>query len=89
MVHEWVSANGFEHFAPEGFRSLTLTCAKNNRDIDLNAWNKLLKSRHKLMINMGYGKIKGITFRISNMGDETEESVGKMLEALSDTLKDI
>ena len=38
------------------------------------------------MINGGYGKIKGKTFRISNMGDETEETIAKMLAALDDTL---
>ena len=86
MVHEWVEKNGFEHFAPEGNRSVTLTCAANNRDIDLGKWNNLLKSEHSLMINAGYGKIKGKTFRISNMGDETEETIASMLAALDDTL---
>ena len=78
--------NGFEHFAPVGTRSVTLTCAANNRGIDLGEWNKLLKSEHHLMINGGYGKIKGKTFRISNMGDETEESIAEMLRALDATL---
>ncbi|MEM9481846.1 MAG: alanine--glyoxylate aminotransferase family protein [Verrucomicrobiota bacterium] len=89
MVHQWAADNGFKHFPPEGFRSKALTCLKNERGLDLDAWNKLLKSRHQLMINMGYGKIKGTTFRISNMGDETEASVGNMLDALSDTLKEV
>jgi len=86
MVHGWITDNGFEHFAPEGFRSVTLTCAANNRGIDLGDWNKLLKSEHHLMINGGYGKIKGKTFRISNMGDETEETIAEMLRALDATL---
>ncbi|MFT4551213.1 MAG: aspartate aminotransferase-like enzyme [Pseudoalteromonas tetraodonis] len=86
MVHGWIEKNGFEHFAPEGYRSVTLTCAANNRDIDLGKWNGLLKSEHSLMINAGYGKIKGKTFRISNMGDETEETIASMLAALDDTL---
>ncbi|MFT5412331.1 MAG: aspartate aminotransferase-like enzyme, partial [Verrucomicrobiales bacterium] len=29
---------------------------------------------------------KGKTFRISNMGDETEETIASMLAALDDTL---
>ncbi len=37
-------------------------------------------------INGGYGKIKGITFRISNMGDETDETIEVLLDALTDTL---
>jgi aspartate aminotransferase-like enzyme len=31
------------------------------------------------MINAGYGKIKGITFRISTMGDETTENIRELL----------
>ncbi|MGI9243574.1 MAG: pyridoxal-phosphate-dependent aminotransferase family protein [Verrucomicrobiales bacterium] len=89
MVHSWLAGNGFEHFAPEGHRSVTLTCAANNRGIDLAAWNKLLKSDHHLMINAGYGKIKGKTLRISNMGDETEETIGTMLDALDATLPSV
>lgn len=86
MVHAWIEDNGFEHFAPEGMRSVTLTCAANNLGIDLGAWNKLLKSDHHLMINGGYGKIKDKTLRISNMGDETEQTIASMLAALDETL---
>ncbi len=85
-VHDWVSANGFEHFAPEGYRSKSLTCVANNRDIDVSAWIKAMREKHSLVINGGYGKIKNITFRISNMGDETDTSIASMLEAISDTL---
>jgi aspartate aminotransferase-like enzyme len=88
MVHNWVKDNGFEHFAPEGYRSRTLTCVLNNREIDVPGWIQSMREKHSLVINGGYGKIKGKTFRISNMGDETEESISRMLEALSDTLPD-
>lgn len=86
MVHQWVAEHGFEHFAPEGYRSQSLTCVANNKEVDLAAWIKAMKAKHSLMINGGYGKIKGLTFRISNMGDETEETIAQMLEAITDTL---
>jgi aspartate aminotransferase-like enzyme len=86
MVHLWISANGFEFFAPEGYRSKSLTCAANNREIDTGALIKLLRENHSLTIDGGYGKIKGKTFRISNMGDETEESIRGVLAALDDSL---
>lgn len=86
MVHQWVEENRFEHFAPEGYRSKTLTCVSNNRGIDVPAWISQMREKHALVINGGYGKIKGKTFRISNMGDETEETISAMLNALSDTL---
>lgn len=86
MVHDWVSKNGFNHFAPEGYRSKSLTCVANNREIDVAAWIKRMRDKHSLIINGGYGKIKGTTFRISNMGDESVDSINQMLEAITDTL---
>ena len=86
LVHEWVKANGFEFFAPEGFRSKTLTCVSNNRDIDVAALIGRVKKRHGFVFDGGYGKLKGKTFRLSNMGDETEQSIGQLLSALDDCL---
>lgn len=85
MVHDWVRRHGFEFFAPEGFRSLSLTCVKNNLEVDVAAWIKRLKEKYFCVIDGGYGKLKGKTFRISNMGDETEETIGQLLEWLDDT----
>ncbi len=87
MVHEWVKKHGFEFFAAEGYRSRALTCVKNNKaDFDVGKFVSTLKSRHNLAIDGGYGKIKGKTFRISNMGDETEASITELIAALDDTL---
>jgi aspartate aminotransferase-like enzyme len=87
MVHAWVEERGFGFFAPDGYRSLTLTCVKNNRGIDVAAWIARLRAQHQMVIDGGYGKIKGQTFRISNMGDETEETMRGLLDALDDTLQ--
>ena len=86
MVHEWVVNNGFEFFAPEGFRSKSLTCVANNKEIDLPKLIGLLKENHSMVIDGGYGKVKGKTFRISNMGDETEATMSTVLAALDDSL---
>lgn len=86
MVHAWVKKHGFEFFAAEGYRSKALTCVKNNKDLDVSKFVSLLKTRHKIAIDGGYGKIKGKTFRISNMGDETEASITELIVALDDTL---
>jgi aspartate aminotransferase-like enzyme len=86
MVHEWVRRHGFEFFAPEGYRSLSLTCVANNQNLDVAAWIKKMRTEHAVVIDGGYGKIKGSTFRISNMGDETEESIGQLLDILDATL---
>jgi aspartate aminotransferase-like enzyme len=87
LVHEWVHRCGFEFFAEENFRSITLTCVKNNRDIDVPKLTHDLREKHHLVIDGGYGKIKGRTFRLSNMGDETEESVSHLLACLDNCLR--
>jgi aspartate aminotransferase-like enzyme len=86
MVHDWVRNNGFEFFAQEGYRSKGLTCVANNKGIDVAAMIGLLKKNHSLIIDGGYGKLKGKTFRISNMGDETDASMGAVIAALDDSL---
>jgi aspartate aminotransferase-like enzyme len=86
LVHDWVRNRGFEFFAEEGYRSLGLTCVRNNRGIDVTALVKQLRIKHHLVIDGGYGKIKGQTFRLSNMGDETEETVSHLLACLDDCL---
>ncbi|MEO7167283.1 MAG: alanine--glyoxylate aminotransferase family protein [Spartobacteria bacterium] len=86
LVHDWVRTRGFEFFAAEGHRALTLTCVKNNRGIDVAKLTRDLREKHQLVIDGGYGKIKGQTFRLSNMGDETDETIGHLLACLDDCL---
>ena len=86
QVHDWVRARGFEFFAPEGYRSKSLTCVANNRGVDVPELLKKMKERHGLVIDGGYGKLKGKTFRLSNMGDETAETITGLLAALDDCI---
>jgi len=87
LVHEWVRERGFEFFAEENFRSPTLTCVKNNCGIDVAKLVRDLREKHHLVIDGGYGQIKGQTFRLSNMGDETEETVSHLLASLDACLE--
>ena len=87
LVHNWVRERGFDFFAEEGFRSRTLTCVKNSRGIDVAKLVRDLRTKHHLVIDGGYGRIKGETFRLSNMGDETEETVSHLLACLDDCLR--
>ena len=86
LVHGWVRRTGFEFFAEEGFRTKTLTCVKNNKGIDVLELARRLRQKHHLVIDPGYGKIRGQTLRLSNMGDETEETVAHLLNCLDDSL---
>ena len=85
-LRDWGLAKGFKLFAKEGYGSITLNCFANNLGYDLSALNKTLKSKHKLVIDGGYGKLKGKTFRISNMGDETDATIAELIKALDSAL---
>ena len=86
LVHDWVRRAGFDFFAEEGFRTKTLTCVRNSRGIDVAQLVRDLRAKHHLVIDGGYGRIKGETFRLSNMGDETEETVSHLLNCVEDCL---
>lgn len=89
MVHDWVERRGFKLFPEKTYASKTLSCVDNSRGVDIGAANKLLKERHRLVIDGGYGKIKGKTFRISNMGDETEETIQGLIASLDDVFDEL
>ena len=85
-VRDHILAKGFKMFPKEGYGSVALNCFANNLGYDLAVLNKVLKSKHGLVIDGGYGKLKGKTFRISNMGDETDETIAAMLKAFDAAL---
>src|ERR1035437_5509093 len=71
MVHDWAAKHGFNLFPEKGFESVPLTCVSNGarpggRTVDVAKLQKLVKDRG-FLIDGGYGKIKGTTFRVSNM----------------------
>jgi aspartate aminotransferase-like enzyme len=86
MIAAWGAKHGFERFAPEGARSFALTCFRTPEGFDLAGFIKNLKEKHHFLINGGYGKIKGTTFRISNMGNETEATMQELITAMDDVL---
>ena len=91
MVHDWAARHGFTLFPEKGFESVTLTCVNNgakpgSRSVDVAKLQKLVKDRG-FLIDGGYGKIKGTTFRISNMGDETAASMTPLIGALDEAIK--
>jgi len=93
MVRDWAKKHGFCLFPETGFESITLTCVNNGakpggRVVDVAKLQKLAKDKG-FLIDGGYGKIKGTTFRISNMGDETESSMNQLIEALDGALAGI
>ena len=86
LIHDWGARHGFKNFAPAGNQSVTLTCFHTPEGFDQSAFIKSLKAKHGFVINGGYGKIKGLTFRISNMGNETADTMRELIAAMDDVL---
>jgi aspartate aminotransferase-like enzyme len=87
-MRDWGLAKGFALFPQEGFGSVTLNCFANTLNYDLSALNRTLKAKHHLVIDGGYGKLKGKTFRISNMGDETDATIAALIASLDSALSE-
>jgi aspartate aminotransferase-like enzyme len=93
MTRAWAAGHGFNLFPEPGYESLTLTCINNGakpggRSVDVAKLQKLVKDQG-FLIDGGYGKIKGTTFRVSNMGDETETSMAQLYSALDSAMKQL
>lgn len=54
--------------------------------MDIAGFVKALKVEKKIAIDGGYGKIKGKTFRISNMGNETDDTMAHLLGCMDELL---
>src|SRR5665213_3603771 len=89
----WAARHGFNLYPEKGFESVTLTCVNNgakpgSRTVDAAKLQKLTKDQG-FLIDGGYGKIKGLTFRISNMGDETEATMNQLFAALDKSMQQL
>jgi aspartate aminotransferase-like enzyme len=93
LTRKWAAKHGFTLFPEGGFESITLTCVNNGakpggRTVDAAKLQKLVKDRG-FLIDGGYGKIKGTTFRVSNMGDETEASMQTLFAAMDEAMQQL
>lgn len=84
-VERWALANGFSMYAEEGYRSQTVSCITNTREVDISALNKFLGER-EMRISNGYGDLKNKTFRIAHMGEIHMTDVETLLAAMDEYL---
>ena len=87
-VRGWLTSRGFDLFPEPDSTSLTLTCARNTRDIDLAELKKQL-GQSGFAFDDGYGKIKGKTFRIAHMGDMTRSDLDELFAAIVGIMPDL
>ncbi len=86
IVRQWGYNHGFKLFPEEKYGSRALNCFANNLEIDIQGVIAELKKRYNMAFDAGYGKLKGKTFRISNMGDETPETMKELLANIDSIL---
>jgi predicted phosphoserine aminotransferase len=82
---EWARGQGFDIFAASGYESPTVSCISNNREIDISAFNKFLRTKGMIISN-GYGDLKGKTFRIAHMGDTQMDELETLYAAMDEFL---
>lgn len=85
-VQTWAEEHDLSLYAPEGFRSQTVTTVKNERGWDISALNKFLLERGMRIAN-GYGALKNVTFRIAHMGETQIEDIEELLKAMEEFLQ--
>jgi aspartate aminotransferase-like enzyme len=78
---EWAVSKGWPLFAPEGYRSQTLTVVSNPPEFDCAEFNKFMAPKAIRLAN-GYGDLKGKTFRIAHMGEIQLKDVEDLLSGL-------
>jgi aspartate aminotransferase-like enzyme len=84
-TRQWIEAQGFPLFAADGYRSVTLTSARNDGRTDLEQLKKLAGERGYAIDN-GYGKLKNKTFRLAHMADFTMADMEELFGMLEEIL---
>jgi aspartate aminotransferase-like enzyme len=81
----WAEKRGLGLFAPEGYRSPTVTAVANTRGFEVDEMAKFMSGKGFTM-DKGYGKVKGKTFRIAHMADMQMETLDEILAGLDEFL---
>jgi predicted phosphoserine aminotransferase len=82
-TREWAREH-FDPYAEEGYRSQTVTCVENTRDIDVEATVEAVSEQYDMVFASGYGAISEESFRIGHMGEHTVESIRALTDAIED-----
>jgi aspartate aminotransferase-like enzyme len=85
LVQGWAIEKGLALFAPEGYRSKTVTTVDNKLGIDVKALNAHLMLSGMRIAN-GYGPLKDKTFRIGHMGELGLSDIEELLAAIEEFL---
>jgi predicted phosphoserine aminotransferase len=88
MTQKWALSRGLELYAPEGYRSKTVTTVDNTLGIDVGKLNAFLGERGMRIAN-GYGALKGKALRIGHMGELTPSDMEELFAAMDEYLESL
>jgi aspartate aminotransferase-like enzyme len=83
---DWATRKGWPLFAPEGYRSQTITVVVNPPAFDCVEFNKFIAPRNLRLAN-GYGDMKGKTFRIAHMAEIQMNDLENLLCGIDDFMQ--
>ena len=84
-VQAWAEGISLPVYAPQGYRSQTVTTIRNQTGYSVAEINRFLGQRGMRIAN-GYGALKDITFRIAHMGETSMAQIEDLLAALDELL---
>lgn len=83
---DWAIKKGWQLFAPEGYRSQTITVVENPPSFDCAEFNKFIGPRNLKLAN-GYGDLKGKTFRIAHMAEIQMSDLENLLRGIDEFMQ--
>jgi predicted phosphoserine aminotransferase len=83
---EWATKKGWPLFAPEGYRSQTITVVLNPANFDCAEFNKFVAPKGLRLAN-GYGEMKGKTFRIAHMAEIQMSDLENLLSSIDEFMQ--
>jgi aspartate aminotransferase-like enzyme len=83
---KWATKKGWALFAPEGYRSQTITVVVNPPTFDCAEFNKFIAPRGLRLAN-GYGDLKGKTFRIAHMAEIQMSDLENLLNGIDEFMQ--
>jgi len=89
ITHQWALQQGFGLYAQQGYRSDTVTTVENTLGIDVAQLASFMRDSKGFAIDQGYGKIKGLTFRLPHMGDMQMETLAEVLNGIAAFIADV
>ncbi len=83
---QWAGKKGWPLFAPEGYRSQTITVVVNPPTFDCAEFNKFVAPKSLRLAN-GYGDMKGKTFRIAHMAEIQMSDLENLLNGIDEFMQ--